>query len=257
MIPKTIHFCWFGKGPKSKFVKRCIANWKKVCPDYQIIEWNEDNFDLRRTPYGKQAFDAQKWAFVADVARLWIVYEQGGIYLDTDVELTRSWDDLLENEAFFGLEDNGSIATGLGFGAEKGNPVVWEMLQGYEGVDFRKPDGSLDLTTCPVRNTASVAHLLPAYWNPNEITKLPHATIYPREWFCPLSADGTEMRKTANTHSIHWYSASWLTKEQMVVHRYRVFRGKWEKRLGKRWGGYIARAAYLFLPKKRAILKRM
>ena len=205
MIPKKIHYCWFGWNPKPALFQRCIASWKKYCPDYEIIEWNEENFDLNCCDYVREAYDAKKWAFVTDYARLKIVHDQGGIYLDTDVEVVRSLDDLLGDDAFFGLEDTGSIATGLGFGAEAGNPVVEAMLQDYDGVHFRKPDGSYDLTTCPIRNTASIAHLLPE--EIREVTCIPSAVIYPPEWFCPLSADGSQMRKTSNTHSIHWYSA--------------------------------------------------
>ena len=255
MIPKKIHYCWFGRNPKPALFQRCIASWKKYCPDYKIIEWNEDNFDLNCCDYVREAYDAKKWAFVTDYARLKIVHDQGGIYLDTDVEVVRSLDDLLGDDAFFGLEDTGSIATGLGFGAEAGNPVVAAMLRDYDGVHFQKSDGSYDLTTCPVRNTASIAHLLPE--EIREVTRIPGAVIYPPEWFCPLSADGSQMRKTSNTHSIHWYSATWLNDDQKVVHEYRLFKNKCERLMGKRLGGYAARFVYLFFPKKREVLKRM
>ena len=257
MIPKTIHYCWFGRNPKSTLVKRCIASWKKYCPDYEIIEWNEDNFNLDCAPYVREAYDAKRWAFVTDYVRLKIICDQGGIYLDTDVEVIRSFDDLLGDAAFFGLEDTGSIATGLGFGAERGNPVVAAMLRDYDGVHFRREDGSFDMTTCPMRNTGSIAHLLPTELSKRQITSITGAVIYPQEWFCPLSADGSRMRKTANTHSIHWYSATWLSEDEMVVHQYRVFRNKCEKLLGKHWGGYAARFVYLLFPKKREVLKRM
>ena len=257
MIPKVIHYCWFGRNPKPALLQRCIASWKKYCPDYEIIEWNEDNFDLGCCNYVREAYDAKKWAFVTDYARLKTVHDHGGIYLDTDVEVVRSFDDLLGDAAFFGLEDTGSIATGLGFGAEQGNPVVGAMLRDYDGVHFLKPDGSFDLTTCPVRNTNSIAHLLPDHMPGGKPIPIPGAVIYPPEWFCPLSADGSKMRKTPNTHSIHWYSATWLTEDQMVVHKYRIFRSKCEKMLGKRLGGYAARFVYLFFPEKREVLKRM
>lgn len=257
MIPKRIHYCWFGRAPKPALLRRCMASWRKYCPDYEIVEWNEENFDLDCCDYVREAYDGGKWAFVSDYARLKILYDHGGIYLDTDVELVRSFDDLLQDRAFFGLEDRKSIATGLGFGAEAGNPVVAAMLRGYDGMHFRRGDGSFDLTTCPLRNTKSVAHLLPAAFPEGEPLRIPGAVIYPPEWFSPLSADGSRMRRTPNTHSIHWYSASWLTGDQMVVHKYRIFRSKCERLLGKGLGGWIARFVYLFLPEKRKVLKRM
>ena len=255
MIPKVIHYCWFGRNPKPALLQRCMASWKRYCPDYEIIEWNEDNFDLDCCDYVREAYDAKKWAFVTDYARLKIVHDHGGIYLDTDVELVRSPDDLLDDDAFFGLENMECVNTGLGFGAVSANPVVAAMLRDYDDVHFHREDGSFDLTTCPIRNTNSIAHLLPA--ERKGVIRIHNAAIYPPEWFCPLSADGLTIRKTPNTHSIHWYSATWLTEDQMVVHKYRIFRGRCEKHFGKRLGGYIARAVYLFQPKKRKILKRM
>ncbi len=257
MIPKIIHYCWFGHNEKPFLVRKCIESWKVKCPGYRIMEWNESNFDISQSTYSKEAYDSAKWAFVADYARLWIIYNNGGIYLDTDVELLKPLDDLLEVKAFFGLEDNGTINTGLGFGAEAGNQVVKCMLQGYENIHFSNRDGSFDLLPCPVRNTNSVKHLLPRNMNLDVITKIQDAAIYPREYFCPLSADCSEMKKTRNTYSIHWYSASWLSTEEKVVHDFRVFKGRCEKRLGKRFGSLLARGVYLFRPRERRILKEM
>ena len=257
MIPKVIHYCWFGRNPKPTQLQRCIASWKKHCPDYEIIEWNEDNFDVTCNDYAREAYEEKKWAFATDYARLWIVYHHGGIYLDTDVEVIRSFDDLLDAHAFFGFEDRQSIATGLGFGAEKGNSVVGAMLKDYDHIHFRLPDGSLDKLPCPIRNTEAISGILPDQFEAGSIVYIKDANIYPPEYFCPLSADGTTMKITKNTHSIHWFSATWLSEDETIVHNYRIFRGKCEKCFGKVLGGYIARGVYLFLPKKRAVLKRM
>ena len=257
MIPKIIHYCWFGKNPKPELMKRCISSWKKYCPDYEIVEWNEDNFDVSLNQYAKEAYDAKKWAFVTDYARLWIVYTCGGIYLDTDVELIKSLDDLIDREAFFGFEDDNSISTGLGFGAVKGNKFVECMLRDYDEIHFLNSDGTFDMLPCPIRNTNAVAHYLPEQFDGSKIIELSNATIYPAEFFSPLSADGSTMKKTKNTHSIHWYSATWLSKDEMVVHEWRLFKNKCGRYFGATLGGYIARCVYLFKPKEREILKRM
>lgn len=253
MIPKVIHYCWFGRNPKPALMQRCINSWRRFCPDYEIIEWNEDNFDVSQSDYTREAYEEKKWAFVTDYARLWVVHQHGGIYLDTDVELVKPLDELLTYPAFFGFEDAEHIATGLGFGAERGNPAVEAMLWGYDGVHFRLADGSLDLLPCPVRNTKAIGF----GGATDKVICLEHATLFPPEYFCPLSADCVNMRRTENTYSIHWFSATWLSEDEQVVHRYRVFRGKCEKLLGARLGGYLARAVYLFRPKDREVLKRM
>ncbi len=257
MIPKTIHYCWFGCNEKSPLVKKCIASWKKKCPDYKIIEWNETNFDITQNTYAKEAYLSERWAFVTDYARLRIVFEHGGVYLDTDVELLKPLDELLDNPAFFGLEDTGMINTGLGFGAESGNAIIKCMLQDYESIHFQCPDGSIDTLPCPIRNTESIRHLLPEKLDYGGITRIHGATLFPREFFCPLSADGTTMKKTENTYSIHWFTASWLTTEQKIVHDYRVFRGRCEKKLGKKLGSLVARGVYLFRPRERNVLKQV
>lgn len=257
MIPKVIHYCWFGHNPKPELVQRCIASWRKHCPDYEIVEWNEDNFDVSQNEYAREAYEEKKWAFVTDYARLWIVFHHGGIYLDTDVEVIKSFDDLLDAPAYFGFEDAASISTGLGFGAEKHNPVVGAMLEDYDTIHFRREDGTLDKLPCPIRNTKAIAHYLPQNMTGTSVVKIQDAVFYPPEYFCPLSADGTTMKKTKDTHSIHRFSATWLSEDEMIVHEYRVFRGKCEKKFGKKLGYYIALVVYLFKPKKREVLKRM
>ena len=257
MIPKTIHYCWFGNNKKTELFYRCFRSWKKYCADYSFIEWNENNFDINCCDYVREAYEAEKWAFVTDYARLWITFHHGGIYLDTDVEVIKSFDELLNECAFFGLEDSKMIATGLGFGSEVGNPIVKRMLDDYEAIHFVNPDGTYNLLPCPVRNTISIKEFLPEKKDYESITRLKDATIYPREYFCPLSADCTEMRRTKNTYSIHWYSASWLSADDKAVHDFRVFKGHCEKVFGVRLGSLVARAVYLLRPKERAILKRL
>lgn len=128
MIPKTIHYCWFGRGEKSDLILKCIDSWKKYCPDYEIIEWNEDNFDVDFCDYSHDAYQERKWAFVSDIARLKILYDNGGIYLDTDVELHSSIDNLLKYDAWFAQDDIRYINTGLGFGAVKQNELIEVIL---------------------------------------------------------------------------------------------------------------------------------
>lgn len=255
-IPKVIHYCWFGKNEKPQLFYRCLESWKRCCPDYEIVEWNEDNFDIDSIPYVKEAYEAKKWAFVTDYARLWIIYHHGGIYLDTDVELLKPIDCLLSHEAFFGYEDDKCIATGLGFGARKENDIVYKMMLDYSGKHFLNDDGTFDKTTCPIRNTKAISYLLPEKFN-GKIVQIEHATLYPPEFFCPLSSDGKRMQKTENTFSIHWFSASWLSEEEMIVHEWRIFLGKCERYFGKTLGKMFARFIYLFMPGRREILKKM
>ena len=124
MIPKVIHYCWFGHNPLPERYKEWIKSWKRYCPDYEIVEWNESNYDVTKHPYMRAAYDAKKWGFVSDYARLDIIYENGGIYLDTDVELVKNLDELLYQEGFAGVDSSGRLSTGLGFGARKGLRLI-------------------------------------------------------------------------------------------------------------------------------------
>lgn len=160
MIPKVIHYCWFGGNEKSKLVQDCIASWERYCPDWEIVEWNEGNFNVRENTFMSEAYDAGKWAFVSDVARLVVVHQHGGVYLDTDVELLAPINSLCNNGAFFAFETERQINSGQGFGAEKGHRAVKAMLQTYEGKHFIR-NGKLDLRPCPYFNTEELLRIYP------------------------------------------------------------------------------------------------
>lgn len=213
MIPKTIHYCWFGRNPKPKLAEKCIKSWKKYCPDYEIIEWNEDNFDLSAAPlYVRQAYEAKKWAFVTDYVRLQVVYEHGGIYLDTDVELKKAPDFLLKNKAYFGFENINCVNTGLGFGAEKKFPILLEMMEDYQSIPFLREDGTYDTTPCPKRNTEVLLHH-GLQLNGSKQTLAGDILILPMVYLCPIDYETKKKRYTRETVSVHWFDASWMTKE--------------------------------------------
>ena len=130
-IPKVIHYCWFGRGKLTPLMEQCVASWTKYCPDWEIVRWDEDNFDVNFCPYAAKAYRAKRYGFLSDAARLKIIYENGGVYLDTDVELRCPLDELLENDAWFGYGSSTEINTGSGFGAVKGHPFVKELLDHY------------------------------------------------------------------------------------------------------------------------------
>ena len=153
-IPKVIHYCWFGRGEKPDIIKKCMKSWKEKCPDYEIIEWNEDNFDVNYNQYTKDAYSAKKYAFVSDVARLWIIYNYGGTYLDTDVELKVSLDELCNNTTWLASDTAIHINTGLGFGSVKGNDIIKKILDDYENRPY-------DTTSCVILNTRIVKKYIP------------------------------------------------------------------------------------------------
>lgn len=211
-IPKKIHYCWFGRNPLPESALKCIASWRKFFPDYEIIEWNEDNFDVNVIPYTSQAYAAKKYAFVSDYARFKILYENGGLYFDTDVEVIRPMDDIIAKGAFMGceLEGNDEIAVnpGLGLGVESGNDVYGKILEEYSKFRFMNEDGSLNLTTV-VKYTTDI---LKSYGLKNKegIQKVGVITVYPKDYFNPLDDNTGKLNITDNTRSIHWYSKTWL-----------------------------------------------
>lgn len=219
-IPKVIHYCWFGKGKMPPLAEKCIASWKKYCPDYEIVCHNEDNFDVSENKYAKEAYDAKKWAFVSDYVRLKVLYENGGIYLDTDVEIIKPIDDLIKENGYMGFDDNGIISTGLGFACEKGNELVKILLADYDDISFIRPDGSYDITPCPDRNSKTLKRLGMDFSVKDQIFMGIH--MYPEDYLCPMKFYTGKKIITANTYSIHHFCASWTsatTKRTLVVKR--------------------------------------
>ena len=207
MIPKIIHYCWFGGNPLPETALKCIASWRKYCPDYEIKEWNETNYDVRKIPYIAQAYATKKYAFVSDYARFDILYEYGGIYFDVDVEVIKPIDDLIEKGAFAGIESHGALNAGLGLASRRQEPIFAEILESYSQSCFLRPNGSMDLTTVVVR----VSEIFRQYGftNKNEIQTIKDITIYPVEYFNPKNQKTGELKITPNTYSIHHFDASW------------------------------------------------
>lgn len=208
-IPKVIHYCWFGKGEMPRLTEKCIESWKKYCPEYKIVCWNEDNFDINRNKYAKEAYEAGKWAFASDYVRLKVLYDEGGIYLDTDVELIKPLDALIEESGYMGFDDNGIISTGLGFACEKGNDLVGALLADYDDISFILPDGTYDLTPCPERNTQTLINLGMDINIKDQVFM--GIRMLPEDYLCPMKYYTGRKKITKNTYSIHHFCASWTS----------------------------------------------
>jgi hypothetical protein len=207
-IPKTIHYCWFGGKEKPPLIKRCIESWKHKLPDYEIIEWNENNFSTKENLYAKEAFEAGKFAFVSDYVRVFVLYHFGGIYLDTDVEVFNSFNDLLNHDSFWGFEQENYIATST-IGAAKWNPIIKKFLDFYENRPFIKEDGSQDSLT----NVALVTTLLSKQGLKlnGELQKMDQlGTFYPQHYFSPYDYINCRSLKTDQSYCMHHFYKSWL-----------------------------------------------
>lgn len=231
MIPKKIHYCWFGGNELPPLAIKCIQSWRKYCPDFEIIEWNENNFDVNSCDYIKEAYSAKKWAFVSDYARFYILYHEGGVYFDTDVELIRPLDSLLKEGPFMGFENEHKVNPGLGLAACKGNAIYGKVLDFYQNAHFLQEDGMLNLTTIVDYTTdILIEHGLKEGIDPQKIDDI---IIYPKEYFNPMDMDSGKIRITSNTVSIHHYAASW-------VDDYSRFRGKLYQRITSIFGKNVA-----------------
>lgn len=217
MIPKTIHYCWFGGNPLPKLTKKCIKSWKKFCPDYEIVEWNESNYNISSAPlYVRQAYETRKWAFVTDYVRLWVVYNYGGIYLDSDVEIIKPIDELRKYDAFFGFDTGNRIATGLGFGATSKNQIIYNMMNDYNNILFLE-NGVQNLTPCPDINS----HVFSEFgFNLNgEEQVLDNIILLSAKRMNPYRINGKIFQDADKVYSIHHDAASWFTPEMAEVKR--------------------------------------
>ncbi len=222
MIPKTIHYCWFGGNPKPKLAQKCLKSWKKYCPDYEIIEWNEDNFDISASPlYVRQAYAAKKWAFVTDYVRLWAMTQFGGVYMDTDVELVKPLSPFMTHKAFSGFEDGENIPTGI-MACEKGFPLFETFLRYYDTAEFLKPDGTISYITNVqiMTEICTERGLIPN----NTYQIIDGFALYPKEVFCPVSYETRKLEKTKKTVAIHWFSGSWQPEEVKTYHKQKLRR---------------------------------
>ena len=207
MIPKIIHYCWFGRGEMPEIAMNCIASWHKFMPDYGYKLWNEDNFDINSVPYVKEAYEARKFAFVTDYIRLYALYTEGGIYMDTDVEVLKPYDDLLQLEAFTGYEGSKFKPPVTGTMASvAGGEWVKEQLDSYQNAHFVKSDGSLDLTTNTQRISAVMRKNGFVQDGKYHVYKDLH--VFPADYFCPKQTTG-EFLLTDNTYCDHHFMGTW------------------------------------------------
>lgn len=218
MIPKIIHYCWFGKKPLPKSAIKCIESWKRYLPDYEIKEWNEDNFDVNAIPYTAEAYQAKKYAYVSDYARFWILYQYGGLYFDTDVEVIKPLEDLIERGSFMGCEKNASdlnrypdVNPGIGLGVEPQLPFLKEMLDIYASLSFNEENKNGVYKTI-VDYTSEMLHKY-GLENKDGIQQVANITIYPKDYFNPLE-HVNQLSITPNTRSIHHYAGTWVSPKE-------------------------------------------
>lgn len=226
MIPKKIHYCWFGGNPLPKSAVKCINSWKKYCPDYEIIEWNEKNFDIKSNEYIYQAYKMKKYAFVSDYARFDILFRYGGVYFDTDVELIKPIDNILHNGSFMACESDGSeendiypsVAPGLGIAAESGKELYKKIIDYYNTQEFVNINGEINQETVVLKTTKILIE--EGLKKTSDIQKIGSIIIYPKRFFCPLDDNTGELKISEDTVAIHWFDKSWLPKSQRIKSKF-------------------------------------
>ena len=209
MIPKTIHYCWFGRGEKPKLVQKCIASWKKHLPEYTLVEWNEDNFDVSQNDFVRQAYAHRNFAFVSDYARAKALFENGGIYLDTDVEVLQSFDAFLHHTFFAGFEEKNFVGTCV-MGAEKGCALLRDYMAHYENTSYELPDGTLYSDTNVLLLTRMFEQM--GFVRDNTMQEKDGIAVYPREWFSPYDYINAISYITQDSHAIHHFAQFWLPR---------------------------------------------
>lgn len=223
MIPKKIHYCWFGKSEMPSREKRCVASWKKFMPDFELVLWNENNFDVNSTIFTRQAYGFKKFAFVSDYVRLYALLHEGGIYLDTDVEIVKPFHDFIKYNAFGSFETPNVIQTGV-LGSVPNSELINKLFELYKNKKFVQEDGTLNQTP----NTKILTDLLleEGLLLNNQRQSLPSFELFPTDYFCPINQATQEIIVTENTYCIHYLSGSWLPKKDRYTRTLKVFLGK-------------------------------
>lgn len=208
LIPKTIHYCWFGNKEIPDRLKKCIESWQKYCPDYKVIRWSEENYNIEQHEYTKKAYEHKKWALIPDVVRLEVLLEHGGIYLDTDVELIKPLDSLLNQKGFVGVEKWGIINVGGGCGVVRHHPMMLCLLEKRLGVTFERTDGSLNMESSGSYET--IPFIENGFIPNNTVQIINEMTVYSSDFFHPYDYMTKELSITENTYSIHRFAESWV-----------------------------------------------
>ncbi len=220
-IPKIIHFCWLSGDEYPELIRKCTNSWKEKMPDYQIMIWDTKLFDVNINKYTQEAFSCRKYAFVSDYIRLYALYNYGGIYLDSDIEVLKSFNDLLDQKAFTGFENDHTVAAWI-FGSEKANPLFKELLEYYDDKAFIKENGDMDLTpnTIPVTETL-LKHGLKLDGSDQV---LDYIHIFPSDFFCPYTRATETLNITDNTYSIHYFNGAWISdnKKNIIMKRKKI-----------------------------------
>lgn len=223
-IPKKIHYCWFGNNDKPKIVMKCIETWKRILPDYEIIEWNENNFDINSNKYVKEAYENKKYAFVSDYVRVYVLYNIGGIYLDTDVEVFKPLDKFLKEDSFWGFEEKNYIATST-IGAKAGNKLIKQFLDFYEGKSYNEMATSIETST-NVQIVTKIFKDMGFEMNGEKQTIDEIATIYPQEYFSPYDYINYYDKKTDKTYTKHLFYKSWVSPKDKIKSNIKNFLSK-------------------------------
>ncbi len=246
-IPKIIHYCWFGGKPLNDLAQKCIASWQKYLPDYEIKRWDESNFNINDCQYVKEAYEQGKWAFVSDYVRIWVLYHEGGVYFDTDVEVIKDIREIIQHGPYLGVErfvnnlgHDGraglGVAAGLGMAVNVGDKIIGELLESYQSTSFADEYGDLDNNTIVIKLSRILQKN--GLENRTDIQKVGNFFIYPPDYFNPLNDATGKLKITSNTYSIHWYSGSWLDDDHIINKKNRY---KYCGKYGNFIGGFIAR----------------
>lgn len=214
MIVKTIHYCWFGGGKLPDLAIKCIDSWRKFLPDYKIKRWDESNFDINAIPYTKEAYENKKYAFVSDYVRFWVLYNEGGIYFDVDVEIIKDLTPIINKGPYLGLEKGMMCNPGLGMAADRNMFFLKECLEYYQHLSFKKEDGSINYDTVVFH----ITHLLKkkGLKNTSEVQNIAGFFIYPQSYFCPLDYENQILNITNDTYTVHHYNASWISPKHKL-----------------------------------------